>query len=133
MTQTQPEPALEPLDEAVWDNTRLSRLNPDITPEVYAASATARALSNLMDALLLAGAEPQVRAPTVSDWPSLHIPSRDTEIYVFGSIGGKVKTDSPTNDVNPAIFFANIDGDLLREDPTMFRAFADAKTAKKEA
>jgi hypothetical protein len=83
MTQTQPEPALEPLDEAAWDNTRLSRLSPDITPEVYAASATARALSNLVDALLLAGAEPQVRATTVSDWPSLHIPSRDTEICIF--------------------------------------------------
>ena len=93
MTQTQPEPALEPLDEAVWGNTRLSRLYPDITPEVYAASATARALSNLVDALLLAGAEPQVRAPTFSAWPSLHIPSRDTEIYVVGSIGGRPLID----------------------------------------
>jgi hypothetical protein len=46
---------------------------------------------------------------------------------------GKVKSDCPTNDVNPAIFFANLEGDLLREDPTMFRAFADAKPAKKEA
>jgi ParB-like chromosome segregation protein Spo0J len=81
--EPEPEPALEPLDEAAWGNTRLSRLSPDITPEVYAASATARALSDLVDALLLAGAEPQVRGPTVSDWPSLHIPSRDTEIYIF--------------------------------------------------
>jgi hypothetical protein len=48
-------------------------------------------------------------------------------------ISGKVKSDCPTNDVNPAIFFANLEGDLLREDPTMFRAFADAKPAKKEA
>jgi DNA-binding MarR family transcriptional regulator len=84
----EPESAPDRLDDALWGNTRLSRLCPDITPEVYAASATARALSDLVDALLLIGAEPQVRAPTVSDWPSLHIPSRDTEIYVFASIDG---------------------------------------------
>jgi len=78
----EPEPAPDPLDGALWGNTRLSRLCPDITPEVYAISATARALSNLVDALLLIGAEPQV-FPTGYDWPSMYIPSHDLEIYVF--------------------------------------------------
>jgi ParB/RepB/Spo0J family partition protein len=57
---------------------------PRFEHENYQAVEIAKALSDLVDALLLAGAEPRVRAPTASRWPSLHIPSHDTEIFVFG-------------------------------------------------
>ena len=99
----EPEPALEPVQPASLalsgTLTGLSTLSPSPEPEpvsepepdpldtalaeMYAHSDTARALSDLVDALLLTGAEPQVRGPTVSDWPSLYIPSHDLEIYVF--------------------------------------------------
>jgi hypothetical protein len=41
-------------------------------------------------------------------------------------VGAKVSSKVPQADLPDALFFADLDGDLLRDDPTQTRMFADA-------
>lgn len=47
----------------------------------------------------------------------------DNAVIVSAKLAGKV----PQADLPEALFFADLDGDLLRDDPTQQRLFADAK------
>lgn len=43
-------------------------------------------------------------------------------------VSAKVTSKVPQADLPDALFFADIEGDLLRDDPTQTRMFADADT-----
>ena len=58
---------------------------PRFEHENYQAVEIAKALSDLVGALIVAGCDYEIKPPTVSDYPSLRIPSRDTDIYVFSN------------------------------------------------
>ncbi len=48
-------------------------------------------------------------------------------------VSAEVKAKRPQADLPDALFFADIDGDLLRDDPTQQRIFADASGEKIDA
>ncbi|MFZ5719236.1 MAG: hypothetical protein ACOY5Y_07180 [Pseudomonadota bacterium] len=47
-------------------------------------------------------------------------------------ISADIKSKRPQGDLPDALFFADLDGDLLRDDPTQQRMFADAARAAGE-
>jgi hypothetical protein len=42
------------------------------------------------------------------------------------TVSAEIKSKRPQADLPDALFFANLDGDLLRDDPTNVRMFSDA-------